>query len=78
MEVIAIIVFVVVIGLIISEKVNSAAAALAGAMALVVTGVMSAHRALSYHRFQYYRSASGHDGARCHNKAVRVIRVCRN
>ena len=48
MEVIAIIVFVVVIGLLISEKVNSAAAALAGAMALVVTGVMSAHRALSY------------------------------
>lgn len=48
MEVIAIIVFVVVIGLIISEKVNSAAAALAGAMTLVVTGVMSAHRALSY------------------------------
>ncbi len=48
MEVIAIIVFVVVIGLIISEKVNSAAAALAGAMALVVTGVMSAHKALSY------------------------------
>ena len=48
MEVIAIIVFVVVIGLIISEKVNSVAAALAGAMALVVTGVMSAHRALSY------------------------------
>ena len=48
MEVIAIVVFVVVIGLIISEKVNSAAAALAGAMALVVTGVMSAHRALSY------------------------------
>ena len=48
MEVIAILVFVVVIGLIISEKVNSAAAALAGAMALVVTGVMSAHRALSY------------------------------
>lgn len=48
MEVIAIVVFVVVIGLIISEKVNSAAAVLAGAMALVVTGVMSAHRALSY------------------------------
>ena len=48
MEVIAIIVFVVVFGLIISEKVISAAAALAGAMALVVTGVMSAHRALSY------------------------------
>ena len=51
MEVIAIIVFVVVIGLIISEKVNSAAAALAGAMALVVTGVMSAHKALSYRDF---------------------------
>ena len=48
MVVIAIVVFVIVIGLIISEKVNSAAAALAGAMALVVTGVMSAHRALSY------------------------------
>lgn len=48
MEVIAIVVFVVVIGLIISEKVNSAATALAGAMALVVTGVMSAHKALSY------------------------------
>lgn len=48
MEVIAIIVFVVVIGLIISEKVNSAAAALAGAMVLVITGVMSAHKALSY------------------------------
>ena len=48
MEVVAIVVFVVVIGLIISEKVNSAAAALAGAMALVVTGVMSAHKALSY------------------------------
>ena len=51
MEVIAIVVFVVVIGLIISEKVNSAAAALAGAMALVVTGVMSAHKALSYTDF---------------------------
>ena len=48
MEVIAILVFVVVIGLIISEKVNSAAAALAGAMVLVITGVMSAHKALSY------------------------------
>ena len=48
MEVIAILVFVVVIGLIISEKVNSVAAALAGAMVLVITGVMSAHKALSY------------------------------
>mgnify|MGYP000928457917 FL=1 len=48
MEVIAIVVFVVVIGLIISEKVNSAAAALAGAMALVITGVMNGQKALSY------------------------------
>ncbi len=37
-------------------------------MALVVTGVMKYYRALM-HRFQYYWSASGHDGARCHNKA---------
>ena len=48
MEVIAIVVFVVVIGLIMSEKVHRAAAALAGAVVLVITGVMSGEKALSY------------------------------
>ena len=48
MEVIAIVVFVVVIGLIMSEKVHRAAAALAGAVVLVFTGVMSGEKALSY------------------------------
>ena len=48
MEVIAIVVFVVVIGLIMSEKVHRAAAALAGAVVLVITGVMNGQKALSY------------------------------
>lgn len=48
MEAIAIVVFVVVIGLIMSEKVHRAAAALAGAVVLVITGVMNGQKALSY------------------------------
>ena len=48
MEVIAIVVFVVVIGLIMSEKVHRAAAALAGAVVLVIAGVMNGQKALSY------------------------------
>ena len=48
MEVIATVVFVVVIGLIMSEKVHRAAAALAGAVILVITGVMNGQKALSY------------------------------
>ncbi len=41
-------------------------------MALAVTGARCATR--SYLDFKYYRSAnSGHDGARCHNKAVRLF-----
>lgn len=48
MEVIAILVFLVVIGLIISEKVHEAAAALSGAVVLVLTGVMSGQKALTY------------------------------
>ena len=48
MEIISIVVFVVVIGLIMSEKVHRAAAALAGAVVLVFTGVMSGEKALSY------------------------------
>lgn len=48
MEMISIVVFVVVIGLIMSEKVHRAAAALAGAVVLVFTGVMSGEKALSY------------------------------
>ena len=48
MEVIAIVVFVVVIGLIMSEKIHRAAAALAGAVVLVITGVMNGQKALSY------------------------------
>lgn len=48
MEVIATVVFVIVIGLIMSEKVHRAAAALAGAVILVITGVMNGQKALSY------------------------------
>ena len=48
MKIIAILVFVLVIGLIISEKVHRAAAALAGAVVLILTGVMSGQKALSY------------------------------
>ena len=48
MEIISIVVFVVVIALIMSEKVHRAAAALAGAVVLVFTGVMSGEKALSY------------------------------
>lgn len=48
MEVIAIVVFLVVIGLIMSEKVHRAAAALAGAVVLVIAGVMNGQKALSY------------------------------
>ena len=48
MEVIATVVFVVVIGLIMSEKVHRAAAALAGAVILVITGVMNGQKAISY------------------------------
>ena len=47
-KIIAILVFVLVIGLIISEKVHRAAAALAGAVVLILTGVMSGQKALSY------------------------------
>lgn len=48
MEKIAVVIFIAVIGLIMSEKVHRAAAALAGAVALMLFGVMSFGKAISY------------------------------
>lgn len=48
MKIIAVTVFLIVILLIISERVHRTAAAMAGAMVLILTGVMSADKALSY------------------------------
>lgn len=48
MRIIAIVVFITVILLIMTERVHRTAAALAGAAALVLTGVMTADKALSY------------------------------
>lgn len=48
MKVIAVAVFLVVILLIISERVHRTAAAMAGAIVLILAGVMSADKALSY------------------------------
>lgn len=48
MKIIAIVVFIAVILLIMTERVHQTAAALAGAVTLVLTGVMTADKALSY------------------------------
>ena len=48
MKIIAIVVFIAVILLIMTERVHRTAAALAGAVTLVLTGVMTADKALSY------------------------------
>lgn len=48
MNIIAVAVFLIVILLIITERVHRTAAAMAGAMVLILTGVMSADKALSY------------------------------
>ena len=48
MKIIAVAVFLIVILLIISERAHRTAAAMAGAMVLILTGVMSADKALSY------------------------------
>lgn len=48
MKIVAVAVFLVVILLIITERVHRTAAAMAGAMVLILTGVMSADKALSY------------------------------
>lgn len=48
MKIIAVAVFLIVILLIISERVHRTAAAMAGAMVLILTGIMSADKALSY------------------------------
>lgn len=48
MKIIAVAVFLIVILLIISERVHRTAAAMVGAMVLILTGVMSADKALSY------------------------------
>lgn len=48
MKIIAVAVFLIVILLIISERVHRTAAAMAGAMVLILSGVMSADKALSY------------------------------
>lgn len=48
MKIIAVAVFLIVMLLIISERVHRTAAAMAGAMVLILTGVMSADKALSY------------------------------
>ncbi|WP_330672107.1 ArsB/NhaD family transporter [Aminicella lysinilytica] len=47
-EIIAIVIFVVVIGAIMTEKVHRAAAALAGTVALLLTGVLTFDEAVSY------------------------------
>ena len=48
MKIVAVAVFLIVILLIITERVHRTAAAMAGAMVLILTGVMSADKALSY------------------------------
>lgn len=48
MKIVAVAVFLIVILLIITERVHRTAAAMAGAMVLIFTGVMSADKALSY------------------------------
>lgn len=48
MKIVAVAVFLIVILLIITERVHRTAAAMAGAMVLILTGVMSAGKALSY------------------------------
>lgn len=48
MKIVAVAVFLIVILLIITERVHRTAAAMAGAVALILTGVMSADKALSY------------------------------
>lgn len=48
MKIIAVAVFLIVILLIITERVHRTAAAMAGAMVLILTGAMSADKALSY------------------------------
>lgn len=48
MKIVAVAVFLIVILLIITERVHRTAAAMAGAMVLIITGVMSADKALSY------------------------------
>lgn len=48
MKIIAVAVFLIVILLIITERVHRTAAAMAGAMVLILTGIMSADKALSY------------------------------
>lgn len=48
MKIIAVAVFLIVILLIITERVHRTAAAMAGAMVLILTGVISADKALSY------------------------------
>lgn len=48
MRIVAVAVFLIVILLIITERVHRTAAAMAGAMVLILTGVMSADKALSY------------------------------
>lgn len=48
MKIVAVAVFMIVILLIITERVHRTAAAMAGAMVLILTGVMSADKALSY------------------------------
>lgn len=48
MKIVAVAVFLIVILMIITERVHRTAAAMAGAMVLILTGVMSADKALSY------------------------------
>lgn len=48
MKIVAVAVFLIVILLIITERVHRTAAAMAGALVLILTGVMSADKALSY------------------------------
>ena len=73
-KIIAILVFVLVIGLIISEKVHRAAAALAGAVVLILTGVMSGQKALSYIDFNTIGVLVG---TGCCHQTVRAIRIRR-
>ena len=58
MKIVAVAVFLIVILLIITERVHRTAAAMAGAMVLILTGVMSADKALSYIDFNnpFFRS----------------------
>ena len=70
MKIVAVAVFLIVILLIITERVHRTAAAMAGAMVLILTGVMSADKALSYIDFNTIG-----DDFRGYRASIRYVRI---